>query len=533
MSDAPEKTTVPGAGEVLALPEFSAWADVVRQNAAGAWRAGLGLAGCDAQAVREQARREAVSTARAFSSRLGVPLDHVADTSGLIVMTGHQPELYHAGAWVKVFLAQRLARQLGAIAVDLVVDADAFEAVEARVPEMSPRPEGARHVLAAGGPDTCFACAPVPERAAVERFVADVRAGLSAVGEVRAAACFEAFAENLLGAMADARHVGELVTIARRRYEAAAGTGYLELPLSELCAGRAFSTFAVALALDAEAFRLAYNEELALYRSVNGLRSVAKPAADLRKADGAIELPLWAMSGSRRVPVWAQARGGRVLLVPEGASGVDVGGEDGGEALAASGLRLAPKALTLTLFHRLFVADGFVHGIGGAAYDRVTDGITRRYFGVEPPVFAVASLTMRLDLAGPFATEDEVASVVQRLNRVRQNPDQMLGDAKLTGDASARASELADRKSELVSAIASPGADKKSLGGEIREVNASLASLLAPLEAGLVRELETLRGRRAWTEVAEDRTYPFCFFDPREIAAIAGEDPASGTHPTG
>ena len=57
-------------------------------------------------------------------------------------------------------------------------------------------------------------------------------------------------------------------------------------------------------------------------------------------------------------------------------------------------LRLAPRALTLTLFLRLFVADVFVHGIGGGHYDRVLDRLLVRRWGVEPPAFCVATATL-------------------------------------------------------------------------------------------------------------------------------------------
>ena len=46
-----------------------------------------------------------------------------------------------------------------------------------------------------------------------------------------------------------------------------------------------------------------------------------------------------------------------------------------GSFLAQCRHRLSPRALSLTGFLRLAVVDQFVHGIGGALYDRVTDQI--------------------------------------------------------------------------------------------------------------------------------------------------------------
>ena len=55
------------------------------------------------------------------------------------------------------------------------------------------------------------------------------------------------------------------------------------------------------------------------------------------------------------------------------------------EEVEEAGISLAPKAVTLTLFARVFLADLFLHGVGGARYDEVTDGIMRRMYGIEPP----------------------------------------------------------------------------------------------------------------------------------------------------
>jgi hypothetical protein len=62
--------------------------------------------------------------------------------------------------------------------------------------------------------------------------------------------------------------------------------------------------------------------------------------------------------------------------------------------LRAHNLRLAPRALTTTMVIRLLLADQFVHGIGGARYDQVTDELIARHFGLEPPRFAVTTATM-------------------------------------------------------------------------------------------------------------------------------------------
>ncbi len=50
------------------------------------------------------------------------------------------------------------------------------------------------------------------------------------------------------------------------------------------------------------------------------------------------------------------------------------------------------------MFARLVLSDVFIHGIGGAKYDQLTDAIVRRFFGVEPPGYLVATATLKLPL---------------------------------------------------------------------------------------------------------------------------------------
>ncbi len=44
---------------------------------------------------------------------------------------------------------------------------------------------------------------------------------------------------------------------------------------------------------------------------------------------------------------------------------------------------LRPKAVSLTTFIQLYLADWFVHGIGGSLYEPVTDYVIENYFGVS------------------------------------------------------------------------------------------------------------------------------------------------------
>jgi hypothetical protein len=422
--------------------------------------------------------------------------------------------------WIKDFLLQRFADETGAAALDLVVDSDGFDVVGIHAPCLRPEVRVCRAYLAVGTSDGCYGCTPVPSVAEIDTFCTAAAEHLATLPAPAIARHFERYCGHLRDTAAVARDLAELVTFSRRRYEASAGTDYLELPVTSMAGSRAFATFAVHLGLDARAFAGAYNASLADYRERTGTRNAAQPFPDLTLEDDVVELPLWLLLDGHRRTVWART-GRDPALVVDGEVVCDLTLDPAMsvDRLLATGVVLAPKALALTLFTRTLVADLFIHGVGGGRYDQVTDEVIRRYFGVEPPPFVVASMTMYLPLGARVVRDEEVEALSMALNRLRHNPDQMLDEVEFETSASrARAVVLAQEKRTLVAAIAAPAADKKSVGARIREVNSMLAELMAPIEAEMRDELDQLVRLREASDVLTDRTYPFCFWDPSEVA---------------
>jgi hypothetical protein len=85
-------------------------------------------------------------------------------------------------------------------------------------------------------------------------------------------------------------------------------------------------------------------------------------------------------------------------------------------------LRIAPRALPLTIFFRLLLADQFIHGIGGGRYDQVADRIIASFFKIDPPCFAVTTSTLYFP-----AARDEKRIALQAINeegrRLRHGAD--------------------------------------------------------------------------------------------------------------
>lgn len=517
------KPTLPaGHGEVLTRPDFSEWGNLARLNHAAADSWTFSVNGRPATEIRALARREALDAAGVFSDTLRIPLTERRDPDGLVVATGHQPELYHPGVWIKDFLLQRLSEETGAAAFDLVVDTDGFETMSVSSPCMSPGVARCQQYLAVGGQSATYAGASVPTQHELDDFC---QATASMLGSLPAPAIsrhFAAFCDDLRSAQSDAGNLAELVTIARRRYEASAGTDYLELPLTRLIRSEAFAEFVCDIARNAGAFSDAYNGELDDYRTANKTRTTAQPFPNLGRDGIRVELPLWSVADGARESVWVESgsegtlrffsASGRALLELD----PDV---EPVSAFASADVAFAPKALLLTLFVRLFCCDIFIHGVGGGRYDSVTDGVCRSYYGIEPPAYVVASITMYLPLGAHAVTDEEIATAKDRLNRLEHNPDALLGEVDFdSAEERVMALELAGEKARLVAAIAEPEADRKTIGIAIKAANVKLSLLLEPLRQGMREDLIALESQRAAAEILTDRTYPFCLWSPQEVA---------------
>src|SRR5205085_227153 len=89
---------------------------------------------------------------------------------------------------------------------------------------------------------------------------------------------------------------------------------------------------------------------------------------------------------------------------------------------------IRPRALTLTLYSRLFLCDFFIHGLGGAKYDVITDGLIRRFFGVEPPAYACVTATLRLGLDAPRVNAADRQRAVRQMRDAKYNPQRLARD---------------------------------------------------------------------------------------------------------
>jgi hypothetical protein len=510
---APASYRVPErSGEAWIDPPASALPALLEASRHAAWGR-ADILGTPLAEFRRAVRARALGMAEPRSWR-----ERLSPDAPLVVM-GHQPLFFHPGVWIKFFVLSGVHERFGAGGVYLNCDHDAAWPIAAEVPAAVDGLTRRSETLLDFPDDVPLEAAPLPSEREWGTFCDRVRGHLGTLAAPGISERFETFAAIATQAHAGAATLAGFLAGARRAYEAQSGPpGYLELAVSSLSDTREFNAFALHVMQDPVRFRARYNTSLEEYRRLHRLRSAANPFPNLEEADGFQEAPFWALLEGRRARLFARREGGRLRLTRPPAGSIDLpAGPAGLDAFMASGLRLRPKALTLTMFARLCLGDVFLHGVGGGRYDRVTDAVLTDVCGCAPPPYVVTTATLALPLAGDGVPVEDPRALDRRIMDLRHNPERYLTSPS---DAQRR---LVDEKWTLIKEIEQmrPGPERRAATHRIREVNAQLAAELADE----IRQAEVRRaaldGFSAALDAATYRGYAYFLFDPAAVHALA------------
>jgi hypothetical protein len=158
------------------------------------------------------------------------------------------------------------------------------------------------------------------------------------------------------------------------------------------------------------------------------------------------------------------------------------------------------------------LSDLFLHGIGGAKYDQVTDRIIQSFFGVEPPEFATVSATLRLPISYDLRDTSVAGQWEERLRELRYHPEHFvdLGGNGDNGDTRAAAEIIATKRHWLQIPKTSQNAQERHL--VIARANAALQPYVAPLREQIERERQYIQGHQRGEALLRSREYSFCLY---------------------
>jgi len=482
--------------------------------------------------LQVQARQEVLHLAIAYSSRY---LDAVSianlkvDAADSIVMAGHQPELYHPGVWYKNFVLSEFASRVKAVAINLVVDSDLANQHSIRYPDLSSEPYRVVSIPV----DLPSAAMPHEQREIIDRdlfesFAFRVNEALPELDPSLSHRIVDRLWPNVIqaakaleeSAQGDPVKFGPSIAAGRHRYENEIGLKTLELPVSEMANGPSFAVFAGSVFGRASEFCDIYNRVLADYRSVHRVRSNSHPVPALERFKDWVEVPFW---------IWQVGLQGRSrLFVKVSDDHVTLSDRDQlshvipksefvskFRQLEKLGIAVRPRALMTTMFCRLFLSDVFLHGVGGAKYDQLTDQICHQFFKYQLPDYFTLSATMIWPTDNQVVRKADVTKMqVQRRER-KFHPERFLPLDQQTP----LAIELIKQKEHWTS-----GKQKyvRSLDKHkaIEAINEQLASLLPETDVQLAKQVDLMKGQLRNSEIAGSREYSFCLFDDRLVGNL-------------
>ena len=508
---------------------------------------GADIQGRDLAMIRRWARSEVYRAAREYTAELAGGStgrgreEHVdrsaeeLDTTAFFV-SGHQPTLFHPGVWVKNFAVARLANVDRAVGLNLVVDTDTFSGTSLRIPTGPiDRPSVTSIAFDEPRPRQPWEEARVVNHELFSTFAE--RAG-AALGNPGFAPLLPDFWPAAVMHSRLSESLAECLTAARSHWERSWGAGNLELPISRLCTLEPFLWFASHILAHLPRFQAVYNDVLREYRITNRVRSRTHPVPDLRETDGWLEAPfrVWRAGEEVRKRVFARQFGGEVRLSDGEQVFATLPLAPGKDACCAvrelqkldgQGIRLRTRALTTTLFTRLCFADLFVHGIGGAKYDQMTDRIVARFFGLAAPEFLTMSATLQLPVPGLAVHPEDESRLRRQLRELDYNSDR-----HLPAEPSSDQALLVEEKRRLVAEQHAARNNRRGAGTasstrgsgagyarfrRLKEIIRLLASFTQAERRRIEDELVRTRQYLAANAVWHDRDYASCLYPAEKL----------------
>jgi hypothetical protein len=181
-------------------------------------------------------------------------------------------------------------------------------------------------------------------------------------------------------------------------------------------------------------------------------------------------------------------------------------------AHAAQGIKIRPRALVTTMYARLMLSDLFLHGIGGAKYDQLTDLIISSFFGVRPPQFVTLSATALLFEDVTPRLGEELQRTKRLLREFRYHPERHVEPA-------AEAGRLIAEKREWIQSTPPRGQRLERHRG-IQHVNLALQPYLAAEQARLSREYARLTVELRQQTLLASREFSFCLFSEETLRPL-------------
>ena len=438
-----------------------------------------------------------------------------------LLLSGHQPWLFHPGVWFKNFVLSEVSRRVRGTALNLIIDNDLCPSPSITVPSGPPTQVHLTHLAC----DQNTTAIPFEQRSVLDENI------FASFGErvvdtiaplVKAPLIKPIWAEALL-ASNRTDNLGQRLAQARHQLEARWNMDTLELPLSHLCQTEPFQWFTIHLLADLPRFVVLHNQALEEYRIVNRIRSHAHPFPDLKQNGDWLEAPFWVWTHDdprrRALHVRSMNQGlelsdhndfRAILSLDRDRPGSDAVTQM--QKLADNGIAIRPRAVTTTMSTRLLLADLFIHGIGGDKYDQLTDILITRFFGIQPPSFLTATATAWLPVIESKTATASLRMIDQQLRELRFHAERHLKSDK-------EVQALIEEKRKWIR-VTLPRGQRSPRHHGIETANANLQPFVEDQRRALDEQRQRTLQQARQEQLLGSREYAFCLFPEETLQPL-------------
>ena len=466
------------------------------------------------KSVRSKARKHLIEEAKRYTSRYRETPTFASDN---IILSGHQPKLFHPGVWFKNFALSDLGKRLSATSINMIIDNDLCGLSSVSVPKNISATEATTESIAYDIPGGNF---PFESREILDRDLfasfADRLGG--SISAIIPQPLVHQLWNNVESFVDPDNRLGYTIAAARHRLEGQHGLQTLEIPLSVICQSQEFSGFTGEILSRIDDFQTIHNTALSEYRAVHRIRSATHPVPALQKVDDWYETPFWIWSKDSpiRRALYVSQSGNQIVLSNREDIQLRVDRTDLTEQLfqlTNQQVAIRPRALMTTMYSRMILSDHFIHGIGGSKYDQLTDAIIRRFWLCDPPEFMTITATMKLPYEFEKVSEQDLIRDKQLLRELRFHPEKHI----VSPDANAN--ELISTKSSWV-AQELPRGQNKQRHDAIARSNEDLQPYVADRVEEIHSHQEQVRSLLSRSRILDSRAYSFCCFDESLISEL-------------
>lgn len=547
-------------GETLISPEINQVGKLLQENQSIFQNAKSQLSNRTLQELRTHTRKEAIAAGFQYTNSLWKLAHPNDDSKGFLpdtfnaenpslemiqefaestplIMTGHQPEMYHPGVWLKNFAISDMANQWEGLSMNLIVDNDTIKHSSISVPAGSLQNPSVDKISLGGlSVQLPWEEATVNDEDSFQKFGTRISSAMENWGIIPV---IHKFWPMVSKATKSTKKFVDLLTVGRKQVEWQWGVKNLELPISKMCELKSFDCFMHHILSNLDSFVKTHNEILKQYRELNRIHSQSHPVPELKINDDWLESPFWVWKEGETIrnPLFVKTTGEGMELSngQESVGTIPIDCEiscqtvlDRYDSLRKAGWKIRTRALTTTLFTRLLLCDLFIHGIGGAKYDEMADQILCEFFDVKPPNFVVATGTQHLPLGQEIeATPKSLRKLKAKLRDVKFNPER-----HFEGNSTAAIYKLISAKEKLVEESdsrdrsgtkkvrQSRAAENKARHEMINMIREQLVLKAKPVIQEIEAEIEKQSKAIETARILNSRERSFCLFPEEKLQSF-------------